>query len=288
MDIKPPTSQNNMPPSPNKQASVAESLRKLAFDQNDIRPQGHFPLDPDPVWRGRVQQLGSHDDPEVARATAEAQLREMARENPVPEPTVNRGPVAGARWNLIVPSPLAGTGALHGAGPLAGLAPPGHPLPPPRTPKKSKKPEKNKKIPENVAENTGGNMDGSESESGVIQGQIQESLEAQEPRELNLQPLDPAFSGAGMRVVPARGPDFRLKRFASKEGCPPETTPLGYLLSMLGAECPETVNGQAVLMWEALRQKAAIALLPYMHPRIASVEVDEDESGHEAALDQLR
>lgn len=112
-------------------------------------------------------------------------------------------------------------------------------------------------------------------------------VDAKEP-ELVLDPVPPEGPAPeGFRIISPRRVDRRLTRMATREGCPVGISPLEYLLQMVANDPPPVVNGPAYVMWESMRLKAATALLPYMHPRVAPIEMDEGSTGHEAALDEL-
>lgn len=226
--------------------SVQDSIHRFESDET-AEPRGRFPIDPNPIWRGTISQLGSHSSIELAQETAETELRGIAR----------------ARLACMIPQDSP---------------------PPPSIPRKFRKIKKIKKFLENKRKDKDLEDTSKELEDNVVEPS---QITSPATPGLDLVPLDSSLSQAGLRIIQPKHPDQRLQRVATNQGMPPESTPLGYLLSMLRTEAPESVNGAAILMWEGLRQKAAIALLPYMHPRIATVEADEDGGDHESALDAL-
>jgi hypothetical protein len=108
-------------------------------------------------------------------------------------------------------------------------------------------------------------------------------------RKLVLEPLVEADEPPdGYRVVPPLKADGKLERLSDRMGRPGVMMPMDYLLNLVGSEPPETMeHGAARAAWEMIRQKAAVALLPYFYPKLAPVEAEESVSSHEAALDEL-
>lgn len=56
-------------------------------------------------------------------------------------------------------------------------------------------------------------------------------------------------------------------------------TPLDFMLNVMRGKAPEGADAAEVIAWEAMRFEAAKAAAPYVHPKLAAVEVTGKDGG---------
>lgn len=80
-------------------------------------------------------------------------------------------------------------------------------------------------------------------------------------------------SGAGRKSGSLTKKTAEIAEKAASEGI----TPLEYMLEILRGEAPEGSDPAQKLTFESMRFEAAKAAAPYVHPRLAAVELSGNE-----------
>lgn len=84
-----------------------------------------------------------------------------------------------------------------------------------------------------------------------------------------------ARKGAGRKTGSATAKTREIANRAAEEG----VTPLEFMLEVMRTSPPDGLEGQALVQAMGLRFEAAKAAAPYMHPRLAAVEVTGEGGG---------
>lgn len=90
-------------------------------------------------------------------------------------------------------------------------------------------------------------------------------------------------SGSGRKAGSATKKTREIADRAAEQGI----TPLEFMLNVMRSEVPDGLEGNALIQAMAMRFEAAKAAAPYIHPRLASVEMNATVTNHEAALGEL-